>query len=353
MGFEVDFLAVGDGERGGDSIALRFGDLNGERSDQTVIIIDGGTKDSGQELVDHINEHYGTNMVDYVFLTHPDSDHSSGLTVVLEEMEVGHLFMHQPWEYADEIKKVIEQEVTEKTVENRFRKSLKMAHSLKEIADEKGIQITEPFEGLTLGNGMIHILGPHQDFYKELLPDFRGITEMTETDSGASILKQLLTKAKDALVWVEEAMHIETLDDSGETSPENNSSAIILVSLGGKQLMFTGDAGIPALTAALDYCDGIGLALNDLHFFQIPHHGSRRNIGPGILNRIQPNIGYVSAPKEGDPKHPSKRVTNALIRRNIKPYSTQGKGLRHHDNAPERSGWSAATPLPFHEKFQE
>ena len=31
MAYEIDYMAVGDGEKGGDAIALRFGNLTGPR----------------------------------------------------------------------------------------------------------------------------------------------------------------------------------------------------------------------------------------------------------------------------------------------------------------------------------
>ena len=43
MGLEIDFLSVGEGEKSGDAIALRYGNLFGPRSEQTVLVIDGGT----------------------------------------------------------------------------------------------------------------------------------------------------------------------------------------------------------------------------------------------------------------------------------------------------------------------
>jgi hypothetical protein len=64
MAYEVDFMAVGDGEKSGDAIALRFGNLVGPRSEQKVFVIDGGTKESGEKLVEHIQKYYGTTRVD-------------------------------------------------------------------------------------------------------------------------------------------------------------------------------------------------------------------------------------------------------------------------------------------------
>ena len=96
MPFEIDFMAVGEGERSGDAICLRFGNLGGSRDQQTVCVIDGGTQESGEGLVNHIRSHYGTDRVDYVFSTHPDSDHASGLCVVLESLACNTLVMHRP-----------------------------------------------------------------------------------------------------------------------------------------------------------------------------------------------------------------------------------------------------------------
>ena len=52
------------------------------------MVIDGGTLDSGERLVNHIKTRTGPAGSHLVVSTHPDGDHSSGLTVVLEELEV-------------------------------------------------------------------------------------------------------------------------------------------------------------------------------------------------------------------------------------------------------------------------
>lgn len=86
IGLEIDFLAVGEESSGGDAITLRYGNLHGPRSEQTVIVIDGGFVDSGEQLVEHSRNHFNTDEVDVVVSTHPDQDHAGGLKVVLEEL---------------------------------------------------------------------------------------------------------------------------------------------------------------------------------------------------------------------------------------------------------------------------
>lgn len=83
--FEIDFIAVGDGERSGDALAARYLTPTGSPE---VIVFDGGTKKSGEKLVEHIQKYSQTYTVGNVVNSHPDMDHSSGLSVVVENLTV-------------------------------------------------------------------------------------------------------------------------------------------------------------------------------------------------------------------------------------------------------------------------
>ena len=81
----------------------------------------------------------------------------------------------------------------------------------------------------------------------------------------------------EALFWPHREkmdMQYESLDDSGVTSHENNSSVILLLTIDGQKLLLTSDAGMPALTGAANYAASRNIALDDLRFMQVPHHGS-------------------------------------------------------------------------------
>ena len=75
MGYEVDFLPVGNGDTSGDAITVRWG----MPGNYQVMVYDGGTRDSGAAIVGHVKRHYQTTRVDYVVSSHPDADHASGL----------------------------------------------------------------------------------------------------------------------------------------------------------------------------------------------------------------------------------------------------------------------------------
>ncbi|GAG15357.1 unnamed protein product, partial [marine sediment metagenome] len=228
MGFEIDFLPVGDGEKGGDAIALRYGKLDGTRSEQVVIVIDGGTKESGENLVKHIQEYYKTEQVNFVISTHPDADHSSGLTVVLENLKVDNLWMHRPWEHAQDIKDAFKNgRITGKGLKESIKKSLENAYELETIAKRKEISIFEPFSDLSKKDDKLIILGPSEEFYEDLLPNFR---ETPEPKEAVAWPEKFVTVVKEVVRWIAETWGIETLTDpeEGEISAENNTSTILL-----------------------------------------------------------------------------------------------------------------------------
>lgn len=360
MGYEVDFLDVGDGERSGDAIALRFGNLFGDRKEQTVVVIDGGFKDTGEKLVSHIRNYYNTNYVDIVISTHPDADHVNGLQVVLEKLGVGCLWMHRPWQHTRGIADLIKDgRVTDNSIKKGLKESLESACDLERCALAKNIPIIEPFAGLSDTSGCLWVVGPTKEYYESLLP---GFIERETADVFTGLLSKILSEAKEFVGKIAESWGYETLDDSGETTPINNSSAIILLSVDNKQLLFTGDAGIPSLTLAADILEAVGIDRTKISLIQVPHHGSRRNIGPTILNNlIGPKLdedkkiktAIISAAKDGAPKHPAKKVTNAFRRRGARVWITQGKPILHHNNAPQRVNYYPTEPLPFYNEVEE
>lgn len=353
MQWEADFLAVGDGERSGDAIALRFGENLVEAPEtQTVVVIDGGTKESGQKLVDHIRTHYGTNQVNLIVSTHPDADHVSGLTVVLENLKVGQLLMHRPWEHAAEVKDLFKSgKLTVGTLEDKLEKALQGAKDLEDLAFKKNIEVVEPFAGVGNKSGSLMVLGPTRDYYQSLLPDFRR-TPAAKEDK-ATILGGLAKTAAEAMKWIAESLSFETLKDDGETPAENNSSVILLGTFGEDRVLFTGDAGIPALTGAADYAVSKGIDLTNLKVMQVPHHGSRRNVGPTILNRVKAKTAIVSAARKGEPKHPAKKVVNALIRRGATVIATQGDSVCTPRCVVPRKDYGPATPLQFSDQVED
>ena len=374
MGYEIDFLPVGT-DKPGDAITLRFGDLTGPRSSQAVVVLDGGFTDTGTQVIEHINAYYGTNKIDLLISTHPDQDHVSGLEALLVNCEVGSLWMHRPWNHTHQIAQLFEDgRVTDNSIRQALHDSLDKAHAIERIALRKNIPVTEPFMGVSyypFRNNPVHhdsyanmgleVLGPSQSFYETLLPEFRCLPEVAES---SGLLRSLVQKVGDAITTVAENWGFETLDDSGETSPENNSSVILLGNMGlTERFLLTSDAGIPALGDALALLQRSSFDFSTLKFTQVPHHGSRRNVGSTLLNQVlgpkltsEPSTkksAFVSATAIDHPKHPSKKVLNAFRRRGWEVHVTSGQIKRHSFGAPARVGWVQSIPAPFFNEVEE
>lgn len=319
---EIDFLPVeaadGPGSKSGDAIALRFS-VPGQE-EPFVVVIDGGYGAVGEQLVSHIRKFYGTNHVNLVVSTHPDADHINGLVRVLEEMEVDELMLHLPWDHHDDVTEFSNIEQVEK---------------LYAAAVKAGVTVTEPFSdhGLVRADGALRVLGPSSTYYAELL----------EADLGPSVLKAsgLAKEALESHDYRVEKSH-EPLSDTETTSARNSTSVIMVLDAADELHLFTGDAGIEALEQAADEFERNveQLGLRPIEFLQVPHHGSRHNLGPAILDRFFPSGGsgataFVSSGAV-DEKHPGVAVIDALRERGFGIFATEGKLLLHGHDADQR-----------------
>jgi beta-lactamase superfamily II metal-dependent hydrolase len=355
--YEIDFLPVGDGERSGDAIALRYQMGLG----YVIHVVDGGTQQTGEALCAHIRQYYGNPaFIDNVVLTHMDNDHSSGLRTVLREFQVGALWMHRPWLYAAELlNSFADQRFTVEGLRRRLREDFPIVAELEAIAVERRIPIREPFAGERIG--AFQILSPTRNRYLELVPQF------SRTPAAANPLAQpprlglFANLLIEAASWVGESWGVETLTEHGVTSPSNESSVVQIADFSGaatgqSNVLLTADAGLDALRRAALLGSAFGYTLPGLRFMQVPHHGSRRNVSPSILNawigqplrqgESRDLSAYVSAAKE-DTTHPRKKVVNAFIRRGARVFATKGETQSFRQGMPGRQGWVDAVRLEF------
>ncbi|MBY3791041.1 MBL fold metallo-hydrolase [Rhodococcus fascians] len=339
--YQIDFLPVesesGTGSKSGDAIASQITLDDGR---DVVLVIDGGYGATGESMVEHIRDHYGTDHVDIVVSTHPDADHINGLKYVIETLSVGELLIHRPQDHASDVSDF---------------SNLEAVNDLIEAAETRGVTVTEPFTGLERWAGQLQILGPTEEYYCELLAQHLQEEKSGVAASRRTLVASLMTKGRDLLAKALPYLPIETLGEDGETAPRNNTSAVVLLIVDGHRILFTGDAGISALSAAADrYEVAVGpFPSHPLRTLQAPHHGSRRNLAPSLLNRI---VGAPGAPHsesfhapissaKASPKHPSPKVVNALTRRGGYVVATEGKTICLL-NEVARPGWNTVAPIP-------
>jgi beta-lactamase superfamily II metal-dependent hydrolase len=371
--YEIDFHPVGDPgddgkcRRSGDAISLRFGELLATPRQQIVVVIDGGFRSSGEKMCEHIKQHYGTDTIDWVFCSHSHDDHIQGLFLVLETLKVKNLLIRQPWKHADGVMTLLEDDrTTQSGTKQRLKESFRAAWDLCRLAESKDIPILEPFAGTNYtpgGQKQMLVLGPSEPFYHNCLA-----AELAEEPlGGAASLKTILTGALQAAfhavseMWDQEKL-VEPAPDA--VSPLNNSSTVVHFTFGEVKILFTADAGVQGLTMAHEYAISQGIDLRQCTRVQVPHHGSKRNVGPAILNKLLGPVlalnssatrtGMVSCARDGEPKHPSARVTNAFLRRGLAVTPTKGQIICYTSPGMHGTrGWTQVTPIPFQSTYSE
>lgn len=342
--YEVDFWNVSITSKSGDALSLRFTDPG--TGQLAVIVIDGGYADFGDTLADHLQSRYGTKTIDLAISTHPDADHINGLRRLIErpDVQVRELLLHRP-----SLRGFTGDEVCADLVDE-----------IAADAEQRGIIVTEPAQGLQRFGGALTVVGPSEAFYRQML-QAQVEQEAGKTSSLSKLLSPVRTAVKEAVKKIRRVVGSdpgETLtDDDGGTYPRNNTSVISLFRLGGQRHLLTADAGVPALQQAQDFADANGLSADRLGFVQIPHHGSRHNVDADWLNRVlgrpgampaESCIAFASA-SDLDEDHPHAIVLNAFKRRGCRVGSTEGSNIWHHSSdAPPREDYHSLEALPWY-----
>lgn len=355
MGYEIDFIGIDEENvKSADAIAMRWEKENGSF---VVGVYDGGTNEYGEALVDLLNQYYFNEneekVVDFVICSHSDMDHASGLKNIIENFTVKTLYMNRPWLYTEELLDLrADGRITGKSLEERLKQKYPYISALEELANQNKVNIKPAFQKEIIMDDLI-ILSPSKEFYLKCLVESDKTPLKKQAE--ATFTKSIFESVKDKLCDVLELWDIETLHEDTATSPENESSVILFGRMQSEDFLLTGDAGILALNEAARFSEG-KIDLTKCGFYQIPHHGSKHNVCPYVLDIIvgnrqprslKPNkTAFVSSAKGSS--YPRRIVVNAFIRRGCKVYSTNGKNIWHHYNMLDRKGYSELRELSFY-----
>lgn len=356
--FEIDFLNV-EAKESGDAIPLRYS-VGGI---PLIHLTDGGFQGTGDKIIKHIQRHYNnSDIIDAIIVSHADGDHTGGLADVLKQLHVRALWMLRPWCYAGELLNNFPRWSNPGSLARQLKKNFSNIAELEAIAHAKGIPIYEPFQGARIGEFIV--LAPSRDRYLNLVVESDKTPKGT-VDKREFFLKGRLASAKQRVSYTKLDWGKEVFTPE-ETSPDNEMSVVQYADLCGNTILLAGDAGRGTLTEAAIYAYRIGIQLGGLDWFQVPHHGSRRNLSPEILNwwlggivipdpaqhGIKRSNAIISASKEDD-AHPRKATIRYCIHRGSRVFSTEYGDIRAAShNAPAREGWGPASNL-LYPKIQE
>ncbi len=356
--YEIDFLPVGT-TKSGDAICLRY-----EIGGQTYVhAVDGGYEENGQNLLDHLSAYYGSTEIHHVVATHPDGDHAVGLRTVLEQADVGVLWMNRPWSYAKELLPYFAKYTSAENLAKALKDVFPNLAKLEEIAIERDIPIRDALQGTQIG--AFTVLAPSREaFFNYIADDDRTPKVASETATNRGMFDGAIQIVAEGLRLIMAAWGAEKFP-ADDTSPRNNMSIVQLANFSGEHVVLTADAGRAALDEAANYAPFVGLPLpsNEIRLMQIPHHGSRHNVSSETLDRWLGEVGeehqesrstaVVSVGKD-DLDHPRKVVVRAFIHRGATVSETKGKTLCFSGGeAPGRAGWVPSTPLTYPVGYEE
>jgi len=373
-GLEIDMLSLGDA----DSILVTewWGNY------VFNVLIDGGTASDAKTVREFLRSRNVTSLY-AVVCTHLHNDHARGLIELVKDKTLSITFgwMHDMRNHAsaDALRRASSGNSSQA---DGAKEALETTKELASAFASRHISTQEPFAGQTIAPlpGLI-VLGPTPQFYKNALEEFIGESvpafgAFLSALAGAQNLSPLYAPATPPQMSILSAMlgqpappalpftsiggpltssaksplgldlsaslygvlSKSSVEEKPKTQPFNNTSAILGLLHGDKKFLFTADAGSEAL-------DAVPPSWKNLHWMQVPHHGSDGNLSQKNIERFCPRNAYVSA--VGDSSHPDRAIVNGFIKVGSQVFSTHMNGhLWHHiGNVPSRLGYNQAIPL--------
>jgi beta-lactamase superfamily II metal-dependent hydrolase len=326
-GLEIDMLSLGDA----DSILVTLWTYD----TPIRVLIDGGNNSSYEAVSTFLlNRQIG--YIDQLVCSHPHEDHAGGLVELLKDkrFQFGKAWVHIPDNHGDlaQIQNSLYFYIN-RSIARSIHESLQTTNHLLVALGERDIPVDEPFAGSDIG--FLKVCGPTVEFYAEQISSL--LDERTIQEAVTSM------QVRDFISETQPESEIsKSLFVDPRASPLNDTSVILSTTFLDAKFLFTADAGAQALDLAKGQ-----FALRDCYWVQIPHHGSRHNVTASLLEHFGPQIAYVSA--EGNRKHPSRAIVNALKSKDCIVYSTHypksGHLWFHKGAVPDRPDHGTAVPL--------
>ena len=256
VGFEAHFVDVGQG----DAILLKF-------PGNVEVMIDGGTTSSGladyrTELVGYLNDVVSDDTIEYMIVTHPDTDHYNMLEAVMDAFVVGEVYYN---------------DCDKNTTYSKFQDRV-----LEELGDE-GTAIDADGETYRILNTESYSLTVYAPGY-----DRFNTGDMTEYDAEES----------------------------------NGMSPFVVVETLNRTLIFTGDATVETEEWFMFAYSGS----LDVDFIKIGHHGSDTSTSQEFLNFVNPEYCVIMCDDGSAYEHPSATVMNRLFDKGVVTYRTNRHG---------------------------
>ena len=123
---------------------------------------------------------------------------------------------------------------------------------------------------------------------------------------------------------------------------DNEDSVAVLVETGPKRLMLTGDLDQAGERNLLD-----DPMLGRVPILKFGHHGSKTSTASEFVQRLQPNVGVVSAGVKNRFGHPNQETLVTAYQNNMQVFSTAESGMLQYCWSGKRDRWQAEITSPI------
>lgn len=273
--------------------------------DIPTIMVDGGSSDVKDVYKYRIRPFLlsnGISEIDYLFVTHPDTDHISGvkelLSDELKEVNVKHQFVS----VEDGIEIIMGSK--EKTGDG---------HSLSPRNDEKTgfekadfVHIISKGDRIENGSITIECLSPENKGVS--VPTGEGGNSVSGSGGGTSVQGSGADKSPESLNDMSLVLKVVYENDRNHFS-----------------MLYTGDIS-SEVEQALINDSKIKDKLKDIDYLSVPHHGSKYSSCEQFVNTVNPKVSVISAGRNNSYGHPHKETLERLESVDTSIYRTDELG---------------------------
>lgn len=336
--YEIDMLDV----KAADAFLIHAFVKQESGSDwEYVVLVDAGNEGDGEKILGHIQKYYKQQYIDLAIITHCDADHYGGMQYLIDKhnengaFSIKKVWVHDPYVHVDvdDVKYVRKEETLRERLNAAY--AFSDGSNLLDLLDDARINRKEVFSGDTYDPLNIKVLGPDEDYYESLIPEFRVDLDFKEEQPEDEYV------GLECFSRTEDEFFSKALEDAYDDKSKVNQSSIIFAFCPKEEIfLFTGDAGKEALSRVIEKYDG----LENINWLKVPHHGSKHNLNNEIISHLHPKVSYISTEKYK--KYANKCTVNAL-KKVGSVYSTHKdrSSLWHHEGTDSRSDYSSADQL--------
>lgn len=283
---DVEMLPAGHG----DALLVHYG----PRSKPARMLIDGGPQRTYANLLRRLlqlpveQRHF-----ELLVITHIDCDHIDGIVRLLQEdlPGLGITFDDVWFNGLQQLDQVADAEGALGAKEGEYLQALLQHLDLPwNKAFSGGPILARPRTPVELASGAkIRVLSPTKAKLTALLRDWDKVirAEGFGTGDQAEILDRLKQERRLRALGSPDALGSDEASDrqSPDDALANGSSIAFTLEVGSQKVLFTGDAHTDVLIEALDAYLAVGKKLK-IQALKVPHHGSRGNMSPALLDRL-------------------------------------------------------------------